>query len=76
MFQNGSWHSSTVLYQREYEEGGDNLQSLSDYLVKKGRIKKYGLMDFHTYTTMRDWNRRVDPTTAPPKTSTSSTGEP
>jgi hypothetical protein len=24
-----------------------------------------GLMDFHTYTTMRDWNRRIDPDDRP-----------
>lgn len=38
--QDGSWHSSTILYQVEYEARGDNLQSLFDYLVAKGKIKK------------------------------------
>jgi hypothetical protein len=40
VFQNGSWHSGTKLFQSEYEDGGDNLQSLFDYLVAKGKITK------------------------------------
>ena len=40
VFQDGSWHSSTSLYKIEYEAGGPDLQSLFDYLVAKGKIKK------------------------------------
>jgi len=38
--QDGSWHSGTVPFVSEGEASGQNLQSLFDYLVKKGRIKK------------------------------------
>ena len=38
--QDGAWHSSTILYQVEYEARGNDLQSLFDYLVAKGKIKK------------------------------------
>ena len=38
--QDGSWHSGTVLYPTIPEASGQHLQSLFDYLVKKGRIKK------------------------------------
>jgi hypothetical protein len=38
--QDGSWHSSVELYQKEYEAGGQDLQSLFDYLIEKGLVKK------------------------------------
>jgi len=38
--QDGSWHSSTELYRTEYEASGQDLQSLFDYLVEKGLVKK------------------------------------
>jgi hypothetical protein len=38
--QDGSWHSGIELYRSEYEASGQDLQSLFDYLVEKGRIKK------------------------------------
>ena len=38
--QDGSWHSSVKLYQKEYEASGEDLQSLFDYLVEKGLVKK------------------------------------
>ena len=40
VFQDGSWHSSTSLYKIEYEARRPDLQSLFDYLVAKGKIKK------------------------------------
>jgi hypothetical protein len=40
VFQDGSWHSGTNLYQLSYEAGGQDLQSLFDYLVAKGKIKR------------------------------------
>jgi hypothetical protein len=38
--QDGSWHSGTELYCTKYEAAGQDLQSLFDYLVKKGLVKK------------------------------------
>ena len=38
--QDGSWHSTVELYRSEYETSGQDLQSLFDYLVEKGKIKK------------------------------------
>jgi hypothetical protein len=38
--QDGSWHSGTELYRTEYEASGKDLQSLFDYLVEKGLVKK------------------------------------
>ena len=38
--RNGRWHSGTELYRSDYEAGGEDLQSLFDYLVAKGVIKK------------------------------------
>ena len=38
--QDGSWHSGVELYRSAYEASGKDLQSLFDYLVEKGRIKK------------------------------------
>ena len=40
VFQNGSWHSGVELYRTEYEAGGQDLQSLFDYLIEKGLVKK------------------------------------
>ena len=40
VFQDGSWHSSTELYRTKYEASGQDLQSLFDYLVEKGLVKK------------------------------------
>lgn len=38
--QDGSWHSGIVPYVGHYEASGRDLQSLFDYLVGKGLIKK------------------------------------
>ena len=38
--QDGSWHSSTELYQKEYEARGQDLQSLFDHLIEKGLVEK------------------------------------
>lgn len=38
--QDGSWHSGTVPFVTEVEASGQDLQSLFDYLVKKGLVKK------------------------------------
>jgi hypothetical protein len=38
--QDGSWHSGTELAGTKYEASGKDLQSLFDYLVVKGRVKK------------------------------------
>ena len=38
--RDGSWHSSTELYCTEYKASGQDLQSLFDYLVEKGLVKK------------------------------------
>lgn len=38
--RNGRWHSGTELYGTEYEASGEDLQSLFDYLVEKGLLKK------------------------------------
>ena len=38
--QDGSWHSGVTPFPENPEVRGDDLQSLFDYLVKKGRIKK------------------------------------
>jgi hypothetical protein len=38
--RNGLWHSGTELYATEYDTGGEDLQSLFDYLVAKGLVKK------------------------------------
>lgn len=40
VFWDGSWHSSTDLYRTKYEAFGDDLQSLFDYLVERGLVKK------------------------------------
>jgi hypothetical protein len=40
VFQNGSWHSGVELFRGEYETTGQNLQSLFDYLIEKGLVKK------------------------------------
>ena len=40
VFHDGGWHSGVQLYPEKVEAKGDNLQSLFDYLVKKGMIKK------------------------------------
>lgn len=37
--QDGSWHSGVELYRSHYEASGRDLQSLFEYLVKKGKIK-------------------------------------
>jgi len=36
----GSWHSGVTLFAENAEVWGDDLQSLFDYLVEKGKIKK------------------------------------
>jgi hypothetical protein len=36
----GSWHSGTEPFATEVEASGQDLQSLFDYLVKKGLVKK------------------------------------
>lgn len=38
--RNGLWHSGVELFGSEYEASGQDLQSLFDYLVTKGLIKK------------------------------------
>jgi hypothetical protein len=38
--QNGSWHSGTTLFSENPEARGQDLQSLFDYLVEKGTIRK------------------------------------
>ena len=38
--QEGSWHSGTDLYPTKYEASGKDLQSLFEYLIQKGLIKK------------------------------------
>ena len=38
--QDGSWNSSTELYRTDYEASGGDLQSLFDYLIEKGLVKK------------------------------------
>lgn len=38
--QNGSWHSGIEVYGTGYEASGEDLQSLFDYLVEKGLVKK------------------------------------
>lgn len=38
--QNGSWHSGIVPFPEEPEARGDDLQSLFDYLIEKGLVKK------------------------------------
>ena len=38
--QDGSWHSGRVPFVTEAEASGQDLQSLFDYLVKKGLVKK------------------------------------
>lgn len=40
VFQDGSWHSSTDLYRTEYNRTGPDLQSLFDYLIEQGLIKR------------------------------------
>lgn len=40
VFQNGSWHSGVELYRTEYEASGEDLQSLFEYLIGKGLVKK------------------------------------
>ena len=40
LFQNGSWHSGTKLYCTKWDADGQDLQSLFDYLVEKGLVKK------------------------------------
>ena len=38
--QDGSWHSGTEPFAGKWEVGGQDLQSLFDYLVEKGLVKK------------------------------------
>ncbi len=38
--QDGSWHSGIKAFPENPEARGDNLQSLFEYLVAKGKIKK------------------------------------
>lgn len=38
--QDGAWHSGTELYRTKYEASGKDLQSLFEYLIAKGLIKK------------------------------------
>ncbi len=38
--QNGAWHSGTARFSEEPEVWGDDLQSLFDYLIEKGLLKK------------------------------------
>ena len=38
--KNGAWHSGVTLFSEHPEASGDDLQSLFDYLVEKGKIKK------------------------------------
>ena len=38
--QNGSWHSGITPFPENPEARGEDLQSLFDYLVKKGLVKK------------------------------------
>jgi hypothetical protein len=38
--QDGSWHSGVELYRSEYKASGRDLQSLFDYLIEKGLVKK------------------------------------
>jgi hypothetical protein len=38
--QNGSWHSGIVPFPEEPEARGDDLQSLFDYLIERGLVKK------------------------------------
>ena len=38
--QDGSWHSGVTRFPEKPEARGEDLQSLFDYLVEKGRIKK------------------------------------
>lgn len=38
--QDGAWHSGTKPFPETPEARGDNLQSLFDYLVAKGKIRK------------------------------------
>ena len=38
--QDGSWHSGVMLFPENPEARGSDLQSLFDYLVTKGRIKR------------------------------------
>ena len=38
--QNGSWHSGIVPFPEEPEARGDDLQSLFDYPIEKGLVKK------------------------------------
>ncbi len=38
--QDGWWHSSAAIFSENPEARGEDLQSLFDYLVEKGRIKK------------------------------------
>jgi hypothetical protein len=38
--QDGSWHSGATLFPEKPEARGDDLQSLFDYLVEKGRIRR------------------------------------
>jgi len=40
VFRSGSWHSGVELYRTDYEAGGQDLQSLFDYLVEKALVKK------------------------------------
>ena len=38
--EDGSWHSGTIPFATEVEARGQDLQSLFDYLVAKGLVKK------------------------------------
>ena len=38
--KDGTWHSGITLFPKDPEASGDDLQSLFDYLVEKGLVKK------------------------------------
>ncbi len=38
--QDGSWHSGVKPYHTEYKANGQDLQSLFDYLIENGLVKK------------------------------------
>ena len=40
VFQDGSWHSGVTQFPENPEAGGEDLQSLFDYLVGKGLVKE------------------------------------
>jgi len=38
--QDGAWHAGVKPFPEDPEAGGDDLQSLFDYLVEKGLVRK------------------------------------